>query len=158
MLRLSIAVAALIASAPNCSDLYSVGAHGFSVPAISARGGSATPDPSGLRVQIDFTAHNPNAFPISLSGVDYDFSVEGQPVFSGSQSGVSVAENADGTVLLRGLLPRTSPAFQGLRPGTSAHYLLSGTAHIDTPAGVPLDVEFSAPGVFVVPSAIPAGR
>lgn len=158
MVRLSFAIAALVGSAPSCPDLYSIGAHGFAVPTISARGGSGTTEASGLRVQVDFAAHNPNAFPISLSGVDYDLSIEGEPAFSGSQAGVSVAENADGTVALRGLLSRTSPAFQGLRPGATAHYLLSGTVHVDTPAGVPVDVEFSTPGVFVVPSTFPAGR
>ena len=33
-MRFSMAIAALVASAPNCADLYSIGAHGFAVPAV----------------------------------------------------------------------------------------------------------------------------
>lgn len=153
----SLALAALIAAAPNCPDLYSLGVHGFAVPTVAARSAAALPGTSGLRVSIQFAAHNPNTFPITLSSVDYDVAIEGSPVFSGSQGDVSVANESDGIVALSGILDVRSPVFQGLRPGANAHYVLSGTAHVATPAGVPVDVEFSTPGVFVVPAALPAG-
>lgn len=158
MSRAVLAAVSLLASAPNCPDLYSLAAHGFAVPTISARSASAATAASGLQVVVDVGAHNPNPFPIDVTGVDFDVAVEGTPAYSGSQQGVTVTENSDAGVQLAGLLSTASPAFRALRPGATAHYALKGTAHVASPAGVPVDVEFSNTGTFVVPQQLPAGR
>ncbi len=158
MVRASLALAALLASAPSCPDLYSLAAHGFSVPTLTARNASAVPASSGLQVTVDVGAHNPNPFPIDLTGVDYDVAVEGTPALSGSQQGVTVAQRGDGGLQLGGLLAASSPIFRNLRPGQTVNYVLNGTVHVASPAGVPVDVEFTTGGTFVVPQTLPAGR
>ena len=158
MVRATLAVAALLASAPSCPDLYSVAAHGFSVPTMTARNAGAAVAGSDLRLTVDLGAHNPNPFPIEVTGIDYDLALEGTPALSGSQQGVTVAQQGDGGVQLGGLLAQGSPVFRKLRPGQTAHYALTGTAHVSSPAGIPVDVEFSTGGTFEVPQALPAGR
>lgn len=158
MMRATLAVAALLASAPNCPDLYSIAAHGFTVPTLEARNAAAAPDGAGVQLSIDLGAHNPNPFPIEVSGVDYDLAIEGTPAFSGSQQGITVAEKGDGGLPLRGVLATSSPAFQHLRPGQTVRYALTGTAHVASPAGIPVDVQYSTGGSFLVPSTLPAGR
>lgn len=157
MVRASL-VAVLLASAPNCPDLYSVAAHGFAVPTLTARTASAVAAAGGAQVTVDLGAHNPNPYPIEVTGVDFDVAVEGTPAYSGSQQGLTVAQQADSGVQLGGLLPFASPAFKNLRPGQTAHYALTGTAHVASPAGVPVDVEFTTGGTFVVPQPAPSGR
>lgn len=158
MMRVSLALAALLASAPSCPDLYSLAAHGFTVPTFSARNASAVPVGSGLQVTVDVGAHNPNPFPIDVTSVDYDLALDGTPALSGSQQGVTVAQQEDGGLQLGGLLATNSAVFRNLRPGQTVHYLLTGTARVASPAGVPVDVEFSTGGAVVVPQILPAGR
>src|SRR6185295_20398380 len=93
MVRSSLAVCVLMA-APSCPDLYSLAIHGFEVPALAAPTGTATSDPGGVRVDIRLTADNPNPFPISLSGVDYQVLLQGQPVFAGSAADPELPEHA----------------------------------------------------------------
>ncbi len=158
MVRATLALAALLASAPSCPDLYSVAAHGFTVPTLDARNAGASPANSGLQLRVDLGAHNPNPFPIEVTGVDYDFALEGTPAFSGSQQGVTVPQQGDAGFQLGGLLATSSTAFKRLQPGQTVHYALTGTAHVASPAGIPVDVEFSTSGAFVVPQTLPVGR
>ena len=158
MLRTSLAVFLLLGAAPSCPDLYSVAAHGFVVPTLSARGALGAPAQGGLRVTVDFAADNPNNFPLTVSGVDYALAVEGTPVFAGSRDGVRVQEHGTGALELSGVIDTQSGVLRRLRPGQSAAYLLTGTVHVATPAGVPVDVEFSTPGAFLVPGGLPASR
>ena len=158
MFKATFAAVALLASAPNCPDLYSLAAHGFTVPTLSARSASAAPAASGIQVVVEVGAHNPNPFPIEVTGVDFDVALEGNPAWSGSQQGVTVGENAESAVQLSATLPSSSPIYKTLRPGETVRYLLTGTAHVASPAGVPVDVQFSTPGTFVVPQQLPTGR
>ncbi|HET7789007.1 MAG TPA: LEA type 2 family protein [Myxococcales bacterium] len=154
MIRAS-ALCVLLASAPSCPDLYSIGTHGFEVPTVTASSASAVPDPGGISVTVDFTAHNPNAFPISLSGVDYRISLQGSPVFEGTQGAFEVPGQGDGKQELKGVISRTLPVYRTLIPNQTATYRIVGTAHVDSPAGVPVDVDFEQDGSFVVPAVLP---
>ena len=157
MVRASFAVCFLLA-APSCPDLYSLATHGFVVPTLDAPTGTATPDPAGVRVDIKLSADNPNPFPLSMSGVDYTVALQGTPVFAGSAADPELPEHASGTVDLIGVVDATSPTYRGLRPGQTVPYTIGGTAHVSSPAGVPIDVEFDLKGTFVVPSNLPAPR
>jgi hypothetical protein len=159
MLRATLAAAFLLGSAPSCPDLYSVATHGFTMPALATEGATAVPDARGLNVAISFVTRNPNPFPIEVSGVDFQVALNGTLVFAGSRDGVRVAENGSGVVDLRGALPSGSPVFrqlQQLQPGATQIYLVTGIAHVASPAGIPVDVDFSTTGSFVVPSGLPA--
>lgn len=154
-MRASLAACALLASAPSCPDLYSLATHGFSVPTLDASTATAAVDPAGLRVRVQLIAHNPNPYPIALTGVDYQVSLQGQPVFSGTQADPAVPEHGQKTLGLEGVIDLRSAAYRSLRTGQPASYAIAGTAHIDSPAGVPLDVEFESDGSFVVPAGLP---
>ena len=154
--RVSLAVCGLLIAAPNCPDLYSLATHGFTVPSLNAANGTAAADPAGLRVNIQFTATNPNPFPISLSGVDYQVALSGEQVFAGSVADPEVAEHATSALTLTGVVDPRRAVYRTLRPAESMPYTLTGTAHVNSPAGVPIDVEFQANGTFVVPSNLPA--
>lgn len=156
MLRATLAAAFLLGSAPSCPDLYSVATHGFTMPALATEGATAVPDARGLNVAISFVARNPNPFPIEVSGIDFQVALNGSLVFAGTRDGVRVAENGSGAVDLRGSLPTSSPIFRQLQPGATQSYLVTGIAHVASPAGIPVDVDFSTAGSFVVPSGLPA--
>lgn len=156
MLRTSFAVCALLASAPSCPDLYSLATHGFSVPTVDAATATAAADPAGLRVVVQFTATNPNPFPISLSSVDYQLSLQGNAAFAGTQTDPEVPAHGQKTMSLGGVISQSLPVYRTLRPGESVIYAIAGTAHVKSPAGVPVDVEFDGNGAFVVPSDLPA--
>lgn len=156
MVRTSLAVCVLLASAPSCPDLYSLATHGFSVPTVGAASATAGLDPSGLRVTVQFTADNPNPFPIALTSVDYQVALQGQPVFAGTQADPEVPEHGQAALGLAGIIGYGSPGYRALRPGQSATYSITGTAHVQSPAGVPVDVDFDAAGTFVVPSNLPS--
>lgn len=155
MIRASLALCVLLASAPSCPDLYSVATHGFDVPTVKVSGTSAVPDPGGVAVAVDFTAHNPNAFPISVSGVDYQVALQGSPVLDGTQAAFDVPGQGDATPRLEGVISRNLPAYRSLVVGQTATYTISGTVHVDSPAGVPVDVDFAQDGSFLVPPGIP---
>jgi len=155
MVRASLAVCCLLASAPSCPDLYSIATHGFAVPTVDAATATSAIDPRGLRVTSRFTVHNPNSYPITLSGVDFQLSLQGQPVFAGMQADPSVPELGQATMLLTGVIPSSSAAYRTLRAGGTESYQLAGTAHVASPAGVPVDVEFAADGSFIVPANLP---
>jgi LEA14-like dessication related protein len=155
MVRVSLAVCVLLASVPSCPDLYSLATHGFTVPTVDGATATAAVDPAGLRVTVAFTARNPNPFPITLSGVDYAVSMQGETVFTGTQADPSVPEHGQSKLDLTGVVHVISPVYRTLRPGQSASYTISGTAHVLSPAGVPVDVEFEGAGSFVVPATLP---
>jgi LEA14-like dessication related protein len=156
MVRASLAVCALLAAAPNCPDLYSLGTHGFTVPTVDATSALAVPLPGGILVTVQFTADNPNPFPIALSSVDYAVTLDGQPLFAGSQADPEVPEHGKATLGLMGAIETANPAYRSLRPGETVAYRITGTAHVNSPAGVPVDVEFDGVGTFVVPQGLPA--
>jgi len=155
MLRVSLAVCVLLASAPSCPDLYSLATHGFTVPTVDGATATAAVDPAGLRVTVAFTATNPNPFPITLSAVDYTVSMQGTTVFTGTQNDPSVPEHGSSKLDLSGVINIADPVYRTLRPGQSSSYTISGTAHVDSPAGVPVDVEFEGAGAFMVPGTLP---
>ena len=155
MLRVSLAVCVLLASAPSCPDLYSLATHGFTVPTVDGATATAAVDPAGLRVTVAFTATNPNPFPITLSAVDYTVSMQGTTVFTGTQNDPSVPEHGSSKLDLSGVINIADPVYRTLRPGQSSSYTISGTAHVDSPAGVPVDVEFEGAGSFIVPGTLP---
>ena len=155
MVRASLAVSLLVA-APSCPDLYSLATHGFTVPTLQAASATAAPDPAGMRMTVAFAVTNPNPFPLSLSGVEYQVALRGTPVFAGTQQGLSVSEHGGITLSLPGVVDLHSAIFRQLVPGASASYTISGVAHVDSPAGVPIEVEFSRDGTVLVPSQLPA--
>jgi len=155
MLRVSLAVCVLLASVPSCPDLYSLATHGFTVPTVDGATATAAVDPAGLRVTVAFTATNPNPFPITLSAVDYTVSMQGTTVFTGTQNDPSVPEHGSSKLDLSGVINIADPVYRTLRPGQSSSYTISGTAHVDSPAGVPVDVEFEGAGSFIVPGTLP---
>jgi late embryogenesis abundant protein len=155
MVRASLAVCVLLGAAPSCPDLYSLATHGFSVPTVDAATATAALDPAGVRITVQFTARNSNPFPISLSSVDYQVSLQGQPAFAGTQSDPQVPEHGSATLALDGVIETAAPMYRTLRPGQSVPYTISGTAHVNSPAGVPVDVEFEGSGAFTVPSTLP---
>ena len=155
MLRVSLAVCVLLASVPSCPDLYSLATHGFTVPTVDGATATAAVDPAGLRVTVAFTATNPNPFPITLSAVDYTVSMQGTTVFTGTQNDPSVPEHGSSKLDLGGVINIADPVYRTLRPGQSSSYTISGTAHVDSPAGVPVDVEFEGAGSFIVPGTLP---
>lgn len=158
MLRASLLAAAILAAAPNCTDLYSVGAHGFQIPKLAVQSARADQVGQAFQVVLDFQTHNPNPYPLTVSSVDYQVTLQGVPIFSGSKPGLSVEGTSDGSVMLTGEVPFASPALTGLTPGKSATYVLSGTLHVDSPAGVPVDVDYSTSGIFLVPALTSSGR
>ena len=156
MARASLLVCALLASVPSCPDLFSLATHGFTPPTVDMTTAMAFPDPAGLRVLVSFTAVNPNPYPIPVSGVDYVVALKGTPVYAGTEGSTSVPENGGKTTLtVTGVIAKNSPVFSTLVSGQAAAYTISGTAHVDSPAGVPVDVEFSDQNSFVVPSGLP---
>ncbi len=156
MVKASLSVCMLMAAAPSCPDLYSLATHGFTVPTVTAATGNAVTDPAGVRVTVDFIASNPNPFPISLSSVDYLVSLQGEPAFAGTQADPSVPEHGTAVLALTGVIDPASAAYRSLRAGQTAAYRVTGTAHVNSPAGVPVDVDFDETGTFVVPQGLPA--
>ncbi|HEY2031031.1 MAG TPA: LEA type 2 family protein [Myxococcales bacterium] len=143
----------LLASIPNCTDLYSIATHGLNTPVVNTQqSASVAPDPGGLRLTIPITVQNPNDIPIALDSVDYTVSVTSggstAPGFSGSQDAVTVDEHSSETVELSGVIPPST--LLGLRPGTTT-YTISGTVHADSPAGIAIDVTFTGGGSFSTP-------
>ncbi|HUJ28242.1 MAG TPA: LEA type 2 family protein [Myxococcales bacterium] len=151
MVRASLAVCVLMAAAPSCPDLFALTTHGFTPPTVEMTTASAAQAGNTLQVNVTLTALNPNPYPLSFAGIDWQVSVDGATVFSGQQPAISVPESGgQTTVQLAGVLPT-----QGYAAGDAVSYVVSGTAHVDSPAGVPVDVEFSDEGTFVVPGGVP---
>ena len=150
-----VALAALLASVPNCPDLYSVATHGFEVPSLDGATATAAPDPAGLRVTVAFTATNRNPYPITLSSVDYQVALQGTTAFAGTQLDPSVPQNGSSRLDLVGVIDPANPVYRTMQPGQSQPYTITGTAHVDSPAGVPIDVEFQGDGTFIVPTTLP---
>jgi hypothetical protein len=158
MLRVTLLATVLLASAPSCPDLYSLATHGFSQPTVTNSGANATAVSGGIQVSIALSATNPNQFPITLDSVDYTVSMNDSQVFTGTQSGLTVGENSSGSLTVSGVVSSSQPGFQQLRPGQSVPYTIAGTAHFDSPAGVPVEVGFQVDGSVTVPSVVPASR
>ena len=155
MVRVSLAVCGLLAAAPSCPDLYSLTTHGFTAPTVSGETATAAVDPGGLRVDVAFVAKNPNPFPLTVSSVDYTVRLNGEAVFTGTQYDPSISEHAQATMTLSGVIAFGSAAYKSLQPGQSTTYDISGVAHVASPAGVPVDVEFDDTGTFIVPGLLP---
>jgi LEA14-like dessication related protein len=142
----------LLASIPNCTDLYSIATHGLNTPVVTTNNASVAPDAAGLRLTIPITVQNPNDIPIALDSVDYTVNVTSggntTPGFSGTQDALTVDEHSTETVSLSGVIPISTLA--GLRPGTTT-YTINGTVHADSPAGIAIDVTFTGSGSFATP-------
>ena len=154
-MRATLAALTLLASVPNCTDLYSLATHGLSNPVITTQpsGATAVAAPGGARVTIPLLVQNPNDFPISVESVDYTVTVNGGQGFSGTQEATTVDESSTETVEVSGLVP--SATFRGLRGGQTVTFTVTGVAHADSPAGINIDVAFTAGDSFVVPSGLP---
>src|ERR1041384_7063711 len=116
MTRASLALCVVLGSAPSCPDLYSAATHGFDVPTLKLSGAKAAADPGGVAITVDLTAHNPNPYPISVSGMDYHLSLQGAPVLDGALAAFDVPGQGDGTPEIEGVIGRTLPAFATLVP------------------------------------------
>jgi hypothetical protein len=123
--------------------------------------GTAVSEDGGVRVTIVLAAQNPNDFPISVDSVDYQVAVltagsdAGTQVFAGTQDGLTVDENATDTVKVSGLVDTSQPIFRTFRTGQTLPLVITGVAHVDSPAGVAVDFAFSANDSFVVPGSLP---
>jgi LEA14-like dessication related protein len=146
----------LLASVPNCTDLYSVATHGLTAPVLTSQNATATSETTGVRVTISLSAQNPNDFPIALDSVDYQVSVSGTQVFTGTQEGLTVDEDATEAVQLSGVVDVSQPIFKTFRSGQTVPFTVTGVAHVDSPAGVPIDFAFTTTNSFVVPDSLPA--
>ncbi|HEX4382509.1 MAG TPA: LEA type 2 family protein [Myxococcales bacterium] len=123
---------------------------------MTSQTATAASEAGGVRVTISLTAQNPNDFPISLDSVDYQVSVQGSQVFAGNQDGLTVDEDATETVLVSGVVDVNQPVFKTFRPGQTVPFTVTGVAHVDSPAGVPVDFAFTTNNSFVVPDSLPA--
>jgi hypothetical protein len=152
-MRAIAAAAVLLASAPECADLYSVAARGFTAPEVEVSSAGATRSGEQLHVELHFAAKNKNNFPLTVSSVDYRVELAGLPAYGGNQPGVTVAENASGALVFAGSLGwgNARPVLERLRGEATTTYRLVGTVHCESPAGVPVDVEFDTTGDVQVP-------
>lgn len=149
----------LLASIPNCTDLYSIATHGLNTPVVTTEQTAAlSADPGGLRLTIPVTVQNPNDIPIALDGVDYTVAVNAAvangdivdggtsgSTFSGTRDGITIDEHSTEPVPLSIVIPPS--AILALQPGTNT-FIVSGTVHADSPAGIAIDVTFSGSGNF----------
>jgi LEA14-like dessication related protein len=145
----------ILASVPNCTDLYSVATHGLTAPVLTSPTATAASEPGGVRVTIALTAQNPNDIPIALDSVDYQVAISGTQVFSGSQEGLTVDEQTTETVHLSGVVDVSQPIFKTFHGGQTVPFTVTGVAHVDSPAGVPIDFAFATNNSFVVPDSLP---
>jgi hypothetical protein len=146
----------LLASVPNCTDLYSVATHGLTAPVLTSQKATAASEAGGVRVSIVLTAQNPNDIPNALDSIDYQVSISGTQVFAGSQEGLTVDEQTTETVQLSGVVDITQPIFKTFRSREPVTFTVTGVAHVDSPAGVPVDFAFTTNNSFVVPDSLPA--
>jgi LEA14-like dessication related protein len=156
MMRVTIAAAMVMASVPNCTDLYSVATHGLTSPVVTTDSSKVTAaaDPAGVRVNIQFTATNPNDFPISLDSVDYQVFLDAtqtSPVFTGTQEGLTVDEHSTEVVKVSGVVPTSVVTSMRFTHNQPVPFTVTGVAHVDSPAGVAVDFAFTATSAFVVP-------
>ena len=149
---------ALIAAAPNCTDLYSIGTHGFAVPALTVQNPRAAQSGGAVEVALELHARNPNPYPLAVSSVDYAVTLQGIAIFNGTLPAQQIEPASDASLTVTGSVPLTSPALSGLLPGQSARYTLTGTLHLESPAGVPIDADYSMSGNVPVPAAASSGR
>jgi len=157
MMRVTIAAAMVMASVPNCTDLYSVATHGVTSPVVTADSSKVTAaaDPAGnVHVTIPLTATNPNDFPISLDSVDYQVFLDAtqtSPVFTGTQEGLTVDEHSTEVVKVSGVVPTSVVTSMRFTHAQTVPFTVTGVAHVDSPAGVAVDFAFTATSAFVVP-------
>lgn len=156
-MRATIAAISLLAAAPSCPDLYSLAVHGGGVPTATVGAAQAATQGSTVIVTIAVSVKNPDTFPLTLRGLEYDIAIDGTPASAGTLGRTTVTAKGGITLPLAGSLSWTtsSPVLQKLATETSAQYRLTGTAHLETPAGVPVDVDFDGGGSFVVPPLPP---
>jgi LEA14-like dessication related protein len=149
------ALACVAAVLAGCTDLYSLAAHGYTEPTVTAQDTHAVPAVGGVEITIDFAAQNPNPYPLDFDGVDYTVSSQGVTALTGSHGSFSVDENGSAVVPLSGTITADALAQLHLVPGQSTSYTLSGTLHVKTPAGVGVDLAFSTDGTLIVPATAP---
>jgi hypothetical protein len=157
MVRATIAATMLLASVPNCTDLYSVATHGLTAPTVTLdpqKPPFPAQDPAGIRVTIPLIATNPNTFPISVDSVDYQVLLDpspASPVFTGTQEGVTVDEHSTDALTVGGVIPTSVITSRRFTRGQIVPFTVTGTAHVDSPAGIAIDVAFTASSSFQVP-------
>lgn len=160
-MRAIAAAVTLLASIPNCTDLYSIATHGLSTPVVTTQQtADVATDSGGLRLTVPITVQNPNDVPIAIDSVDYTVRVNPSPNatiadggtdasgFRGTHDSVTVDEHTTDTISLSIVIPPA--AFLALRPGTNT-FNISGTVHADSPAGIGIDVTFTGSGSFTTP-------
>lgn len=148
MVRATVAAAMLLASVPNCTDLYSLATHGLTQPTVTGNE-TALPQPDGtVVVSVTFTIDNPNDVPFVLDSLDYRGTAAGATLCSGTQDGVTIDEHSQETVTANCVISAASvPQAQA---GQTVQLQVVGTAHFDSPAGIPIDVDFTTAQVPVV--------
>ncbi|HXN56454.1 MAG TPA: LEA type 2 family protein [Myxococcales bacterium] len=148
-----IAAVGLLASAPSCPDLYSMAVHGGGVPTATVGAAQAATQGSTTTVTIQVAVTNPNRFPLTMRALEYDLAIDGTPASAGALGRTTVPEQSGLTLALVGSLSWATSAavLQKLATETNAQYRITGTAHLETPAGLPVDVDFDGSGSFVVP-------
>jgi LEA14-like dessication related protein len=152
-MRAMIAAVGLLASAPSCPDLYSIAVRGGGVPTATVGAATAATQGSTATVTVNIAVTNPNRFPLTMRALEYDLAIDGAPASSGSLGRTTVPEQGGVTLALVGSLSWATSAaiLQKLATETNAQYRITGTAHLETPAGLPVDVDFDGSGSFVVP-------
>ncbi|GAC1347907.1 MAG: hypothetical protein NVSMB23_27940 [Myxococcales bacterium] len=153
-----IAAIGLLASAPSCPDLYSLAVRGGGVPTTNVGPARAATQGATVSVTVDVAVKNPNRFPLTLRGLEYDLAIDGAPAASGTLGRTTVAAQDGVTLPLVGVLSWSTsrPVLQKLSTEKNGQYRITGTAHLETPAGLPVDVDFDGSGTFVVPPLPPA--
>lgn len=156
-MRAMIAAIGLLASAPSCPDLYSLAVRGGGVPSASVGPAKAAAQSPTVTITIEVAVKNPNRFPLTLRGLEYDLAIDGAPAASGTLGRTTVDAQGALTLPLVGSLSWTTsaPVLQKLSTETNAQYRITGAAHLETPAGLPVDVDFDGSGSFVVPPLPP---
>jgi LEA14-like dessication related protein len=154
MVRALLSAVVLLASMPNCTDLYSAATHGVQAPVVTTDQSATTaaPDPAGVRISVVLNAQNPNAFPIQVDSVDYQVAINGTPAFAGTQEGTTVDEDSSETVTVSGVVDMHQAVFATLHPGQTVALTVTGVAHADSPAGLAVDVSFRGTDSLVVPT------
>jgi hypothetical protein len=149
MARAILAATMLLASVPNCTDLYSIATHGLTQPSVT---GTETPpqlQPDGsVLVTVTFTVDNPNDVPFVLDRLDYQGNAGTATLCTGTEQGVTIDGHSQQTIAAPCLIsPASAPP--GLS-GTTVQLQVVGTALFDSPAGIPIDVDFSTSQVPVL--------
>jgi LEA14-like dessication related protein len=148
-----IAAVGLLASAPSCTDLYSIAVRGGGVPKATVGTPQGATQGKTSTITVNVAVQNPNRFPLTLRGLEYDLALDGTPAGAGTLGRTTVpAQDGLTLAMIASLSWTTSSAvLTKLATETTAQYRITGTAHLETPAGLPVDVDFDGSGTFAVP-------